>query len=95
MSELWCSCWNCKNYIKGNTCIAFDEIPIEIAAGIHDHRTPFDGDNRILFEEKVIPRFRISLRSILNLGLILLALIKILLLKKHHIMLKARQKSFF
>ena len=46
-------CSSCKHYNKDLTCKAFpDRIPIEILDGEHDHRTPFDGDGGIQYEQK-------------------------------------------
>ena len=47
------SCYSCKHYNKDLTCKAFpNRIPIEILRGKHDHRTPFEGDNGIQYEQK-------------------------------------------
>ena len=48
------SCFWCKHLRKdGISCDAFPEvIPDIIINGEHDHRTPFSGDNGILFEPK-------------------------------------------
>lgn len=44
-------CFMCKNYIGEMNCNAFPKgIPEEIAAGEHDHTTPYPGDNGIRFE---------------------------------------------
>ena len=47
------SCSSCKHYNKDLTCKAFpNRIPIEILRGEHDHRTPFEGDRGIQYEQK-------------------------------------------
>ena len=45
-------CDACRHYIKTRRCKAFDWIPDAILTGKHDHRTPYPGDNGILFEKK-------------------------------------------
>ncbi len=48
-------CFDCKRLFKreGMTCEAFpDDIPDEILLNEHDHKTPFPGDNGLLFEPK-------------------------------------------
>ena len=46
-------CEKCKHGRVPGKCDAFpDGVPLEIAAGEHDHRVPFPGDNGIRFEAK-------------------------------------------
>lgn len=47
-------CNKCKNYNRNKpvTCKAYpDGIPDEISGNIHDHKTPYPGDNGIQFEQ--------------------------------------------
>jgi hypothetical protein len=43
-------CFTCINHITKRKCKAFKKIPLEIWEGKHDHKTPYPGDNGILFE---------------------------------------------
>lgn len=44
-------CSQCKHYIGGNVCDAFDEtIPPEIVMADNDHTEPVKGDHGIRFE---------------------------------------------
>lgn len=45
-------CLFCRHYKNGAKCKAFPKgIPYEIfIEGTHDHKTPFKGDNGIMFE---------------------------------------------
>lgn len=44
-------CIMCINYIEGNKCKAFNEIPIEIIEGTIDHSEPLPNQgNDIIFE---------------------------------------------
>ena len=45
-------CESCRHLISGNTCKAFDAIPLAIIAGDHHHRTPYPGDKGICYEPK-------------------------------------------
>lgn len=45
-------CDECRHYIGGNRCKAFDEIPLAVVSGDFDHRNPYPGDRGILFEPK-------------------------------------------
>lgn len=45
-------CINCKHYLYGLSCLAFDEIPEEILNDENDHAEPLPGqDNHFVFEE--------------------------------------------
>lgn len=57
------SCLSCKHFkgIKQDKeveqterphCSAFDSIPPEIWTGLNDHRTPYPGDNGIVFQQR-------------------------------------------
>jgi len=44
-------CNNCKHFISGKKCTAFDEIPIEILSGLEGHSKPIKAQkNNIVFE---------------------------------------------
>lgn len=44
-------CAECKNYLYGLKCLAFDQIPEEILNDENDHAEPLPGqDNTIVFE---------------------------------------------
>ena len=43
-------CLECKHYLGDNKCSAYEEIPLVILAGWHDHTEPYKGDNGIKFE---------------------------------------------
>lgn len=46
-------CINCKHYIKGTKCKAFDQIPEIILFGKDDHSKPLpEQKNNIVFEPK-------------------------------------------
>lgn len=46
-------CSSCKHILPGCKCKAFpDGIFNAILTGSHDHRTPYKGDNGILYEQK-------------------------------------------
>ena len=47
-----CSLCEHHNFGEIRKCKAFQEIPIEIWEGKHNHKTPYPGDNGIQFEEK-------------------------------------------
>lgn len=50
-------CDKCRNYRYGRKCTAYPErhsIPLEIWLGDHDHKTPYEGDHGIHFEEREI-----------------------------------------
>lgn len=45
-------CYTCRHYSGSQSCRAFPGgIPEEIMSGRHDHRTPYDGDHDILWEQ--------------------------------------------
>lgn len=45
------TCANCKNYLSGLSCLAFDLIPEDILNGENNHLEPlYDQDNDIVFE---------------------------------------------
>ncbi|MCD6017271.1 MAG: hypothetical protein K0S53_392 [Bacteroidetes bacterium] len=44
-------CINCKNYVGGLICLAFETIPEEILTGENDHEKPLPNqDNDIIYE---------------------------------------------
>lgn len=44
-------CVECRHQNEGPTCTAFpDGIPKTLIDDIYDHRTPYPGDNGIMFE---------------------------------------------
>lgn len=46
-------CVHCTHLRRGRICAAFpDGIPRAILENEHDHRTPYPGDNGILFSSK-------------------------------------------
>jgi hypothetical protein len=46
-------CIHLKTWLEEHTCAAFPEgIPDEIWIEANEHRKPFPGDNRILFERR-------------------------------------------
>lgn len=45
-----CLCDSCKHFIEGNSCAAFDDIPLDIVANVFDHRNPYPGDRGIVYE---------------------------------------------
>jgi hypothetical protein len=46
-------CNNCKHYVGGLTCLAFERIPNQILSGNNDHSKPLKGQNEdYTFEPK-------------------------------------------
>jgi len=43
-------CRHLRAYGLGRKCRAFDEIPLEIWTGKHNHKTAYSGDNGVIFE---------------------------------------------
>ena len=48
--KLYGQCIDCKKYINFISCMTFDNIPMKILTGEHDHTEPYPGDNGIQFE---------------------------------------------
>ena len=50
------TCLPCKNLIssKNRTCLAFNEIPLEIWNGDNSHTKPYEGDGGIRFQKREI-----------------------------------------
>ena len=44
-------CYECKHYIDGVTCMAFEKIPEEIYTGEFDHTEPYPGDQGYRYEK--------------------------------------------
>jgi hypothetical protein len=44
-------CLTCEHYLYGDTCEAFDKIPVEILLGENLHTEPYEGDKGIQYKK--------------------------------------------